>query len=423
MIDLLPVPQDRFACPCGRGELVCEGGVIAGMFAFARTRCPICARRFLSRLHTDFVSAAEFHYDCDSGDVATNAPDWYRGQLVDAIMDRQRPAPPVEKESRRPLGPDVVLFDALDPVYGHCLHKLFSYSAVRDDPTVSSLAIVPRFLRWLVPDSIDEVWVVDDLRHRLHLWNQTVADGIANVAASCRRLRFAGVVWGHKVKIADYVGTAPRAAGISPARIVVPWREDRCWAGRREGLSKPEMVDAQLSNFTIVLETLREEIPDLEAYVSGYGTSGRFPEWIKDLRIDSHDSEVERAWAGISSKCHLAIGVHGSNTILPIALAQSGIEIVPANKWPTVQVTWEFANEFSATQALPRYRLLPESSSLSDVATIALAQIRRYQHGALMQAMSAAPTPTDAVRLQTRHYELAKPFAPLICRNSEGEAI
>ena len=58
-----------------------------------------------------------------------------------------------------------------------------------------------------------------------------------------------------------------------------------------------------------MLETLRTQLSDLEVYVTGYGHSGTFPKWMKDLRIVEHDPQIERTWAKVSAMSHLAIGV------------------------------------------------------------------------------------------------------------------
>lgn len=423
MIDLLPAPADRFACPCGAAELHVADFVLSGMIAFARTDCPSCKRRFLSRLHADFCRSEEFHCNLDSGEIHSTAPQWYHGQLMAALGSRDRPPPQVDRLSRRPLGPDVIVVNALDVVYGHCLHKLFSYSAVKEESDASFLAIVPDFLEWMVPATIDEVWVVREPRSQLCLWNAKIAEDMTRLAAGCRRLRYLDLAWGHTVQIEDYSRVVPRDAGITPARIIVNWREDRCWTQRGRSLPRAEAVADQLRLYTLLLETLRRHIPDLQAFVTGYGLTGDFPPWMQDLRIGKHDPLAEHAWAKVAGKSHLALGVHGSNMIMPSAHAAAAIEIVPRKKWPTVMVTWDAVNTLKATDALTRYRLVPDSSSVSDIAWLALVQIRRYQGRALGHAMRHAATPQEAVALRIEFDDVRTPSDPIDCRDEHGEPI
>ncbi|MDF3073371.1 MAG: hypothetical protein K0S54_1038 [Alphaproteobacteria bacterium] len=423
MIDLLPLPEDRFACPCG-AELAVQGFTLPGMFVFALTLCPACRRRFLSRLHVDFASTIEFHCDIDSGEVHSTAPGWYHNQLLTALGSRDRKPPPIDRQTRRPLGPDVIIVNALDVIYGHCLHKLFSCSAVKDIAGVSVLAIVPDFLEWLVPGSIDEVWVVRE-QERAHFcrWNAQVALDVAQLAAGRSRLRYLDLAWNQTVRIQDYSSVAPRNAGIGPARVTVSWREDRCWTLRGRSLPKEEALAEQLRLYTLLLETLRQHIPDLRAHVVGYGSYGEFPSWTQDLRLEQHDPAVERAWAKVLGKSHLCIGVHGSNMIIPTAHAARTIEIVPPDKWLTVAVTWEFLNTMKASDAMTRYRLLPDSASLSDIAWVALVQIRRDQQRALGHAMQHAASPREALALRVEFDDVQTLPRPIVCRDERGEPL
>ncbi|MGE0151502.1 MAG: hypothetical protein AB7R90_02710 [Reyranellaceae bacterium] len=423
MLDLLPLPQDRLACPCGTAELAVHGFVMPGMFLFARTSCPGCGRRFLSRLHVDFVFSAEFHFNLDNGEVFSTAPDWYHGQLMSSLASRERVAPPLEKLARRPLGADVMVLNAIDPVYGHCLHKLFSYSASKSLPGVSFLAVVPSFLKWMVPETIDEVWIVNEPRGHMSRWNPHVLNDMAQLAGRCQRLRYHDLSWLHTVEIQDYTRVAPRKAGIAPTRLLINWREDRCWTLRGRPLPAASAVAEQLRLYTLLLETLRQHAPDLEAYVTGYGDYGDFPGWVRDLRIVEHDAAAEQAWVRIAGKCHAALGVHGSNMILPAAHAESAIEIVPRNKWTTVMVTWDFANTMRPTDALGRFRLVPDSSSVSDIAWLTLVQMRIQQNRALHHAARQAPTPQESLMLLAAHDDARIPAKPIACHGEDGEPL
>jgi hypothetical protein len=423
MLDLLPVPQDRFVCPCGQAELVVHGFTMTGMFVFAQTSCGQCGRKFLSRLHVDFAASVEFHCDIASGEIHSKAPGWYHGQLMNTINSRGRQAPPLEKHQRRPLGRDVIVVNALDMIYGHCLHKLFSYGASKAIPGVSFLAVVPHFIKWLVPESFDEVWVVNEPRNDMTRWNPHVVQDMAQLAANCDRLRYQDLSWSHTVNIEDYTKVLPRKAGIAPARLLINWREDRCWTLRGRQLSRDDAAADQLRLYTLLLETLRQHAPDLQAYVTGYGQFGEFPAWVQDLRIVEHDAAAELAWIKIAAKCHVALGIHGSNMILPFAHAESGVEIVPRDKWQTVTVTWEFANAHKATDAIGRYRLVPDSSSVSDIAWLTFVQMRRQQHRALGVAAQKAASPQEALMLRAAHDDVRIPEQPILCYGEDGQPI
>lgn len=427
MIDLLPTPRDGFLCPCDGARLTVYGFVLPGMLPFARTRCPACDRRFLSRLHTDFVSIGECHHDEATGEAYIRFPGWYKARLEECFRTRGNPAPPLETVRRRPLGAAVAVLNALDPVYGHALHKLFSFGAVKSMAGMTTLAIVPRFLAWLVPDAIDEIWIVDSPRETLSYWNQAVADALDGLAVKCRRLLYVGVAWQHEVAIEDFSKIRPNVltptSEITPGRIVVNWREDRCWTQRGRKLPSDEAVADQLRLYGCVLEAMRERSPGLRATVAGYGLYGRFADWIEDLRIDSHDSDAERTWTRRAAQAHLVIGVHGSNMILPAAHAASAMEIVPAEKWPTVMVTWEWVNAMPAQVALRRYRLIPDSASVSDIASIAHALLRARQFHAAGAQIRAAESLQARKSLEVANRDFLQIPDPIVCRDGDGNEI
>ncbi len=427
MLDLLPVPADRFACPCGGAELENEGFHLSGMVPMARTRCPACGRRFLAHLHTGFCQHADFLFEESTGAIHTTltAP-WYRDFLAAAMASIGETAAPVERVSRRPLGEDVLLLNCLDPVYGHCLQRLISLDFYRDNGFRGSVvAILPRFLAWLASDDIDELWIVDTPLRQGNRANATIAVMAQALASSAKRLRYADMIFGHKVDITRYTHVPPFAVdghdSVSPPRLTLNWREDRCWTIHGKTLPEAQAIQQQRELFTLLLQKLRQEIPDLDAAVTGYGRSGEFPDWVQDMRLVEHDTETEKRWAKRYAFSHLTFGMHGSNMILPASLSIGAIELVPTYFWPHILVTWEWVNRLPASTALVRYRQLPVSASVSDIVSITLMQLRRMQSTAaygLMHQLRDSETPAG---IMFRHEGAFRHPEAIICLDNKGE--
>jgi hypothetical protein len=157
-----------------------------------------------------------------------------------------------------------------------------------------------------------------------------------------------------------------------------------------------------------LFEALRQEDPEIEFAVTGYGNSGKFPDWITDLRIDRHDTETERAWMRLYARCHLAMGIHGSHMILPCAHAMGAIQIVLPSYWETSIDIWEWVNRHSAQQALIRYLRLPVSPSLSEIISITFIQLRKLQQMAGYDYLGRLPSVAQREEFHLRHHKIFK---------------
>jgi hypothetical protein len=427
MLDLLPVPNDRFDCPCGQAELINEGFHLPGMMPLVRARCPKCGRRFLAHLHIGFGHNGDFLLDEDSGEAqSTVQATWYRDFVAGAMLPIEGEPHAVQRIRRRDPGEDVLLLNCLDPIYGHCLHRLFSLDAYRQRGFEGGVvAILPRFLAWLAPDDIDEIWVVDAPLRECNRANATIAQMTDELAGGLRRLRYADMYYHHEVDVSRYTHVAPFAVSghesVSPPKLTLNWREDRCWTIHGKAVEPAVAVGQQHRLFCLLLETLREHAPDLDAAVTGYGRSGDFPAWVQDLRLLEHDTEMERRWTQRYAQSHLSFGMHGSNMILPAALSLGAIELVETRFWPHILVTWEWVNRMSASDALARYRQIPASASVSDIISIALMQLRRMQGSAGHGLINLLRDREHPSAVMFRHQGAFRYPDAIVCRDDDGE--
>ncbi|MGE0151501.1 MAG: hypothetical protein AB7R90_02705 [Reyranellaceae bacterium] len=427
MIDLLPAPQDRFPCPCGGGDLTPHAFRLVGMAPLARCRCEKCQRRFLAHLHVGFCNLGNLIADEEGDELqASGVPDWYAADATRAFQSRGRPPNEVRRTSRRPLGEDIVLVNCLDPTYGHCVRRLYSIDDYRQKGFTGSLvAIVPAYLEWQVPDDVDEIWAVEAPSYECYLDNPLLAALVDELGARATRLRYGHVAYQHAVDISRYLRVSPFAATghdmVTPPRLTLNWREDRCWTLRGE--ASADAVQEQLRLYTLLLETLRRQAPDLDAAVTGYGRSGAFPGWVQDMRLAAHDADMERRWAKRYAASHLTLGMHGSNMNLPAALSRGALEIVLPRHWYSIGVSWQWVNRVSAWEAVGRYRQVPASSSVSDIASVTLLQLRRMQSGAGYELIAALHGSETAQDIAQRHADAFAQPEPVTCRDEQGRPI
>jgi len=430
MIDLLPFPREEFFCVCSDTKLVSEAFILPGMMPVVQGSCPKCSRRVLSHPSYAWKFGSRLQYDeRDKSVITADNLEWYANMFRGAMASRGQPAPSLERVSRRPLGRNVVIVNAIEPTYGHILQRLFSIeAAVAELAGAELLVIVPRFAAWLVPDSVAELWIVEAPAKGLYLWNQVVADAVAALARQIDRLRLMPMrLGGYTVDVSRFTRVQPfdpvLAEHVAPARLSISWREDRCWTYRGQWLDTQPAIVEQFTMISQMLDMLREEIPDLQVSVFGYGNKGTFAPWVEDLRILRHDPERERGWARRCGQSHLVFGIQGSNMILPAAHAMGSVELMPPAHWAHNMATWEWINRLPAHTAMQRYLHIPQSSSFSDVVSIVFIQLRRMQHHAMWAARSHGSDADERNRLAAAAISIAKPARPLEYRNQTGQVM
>jgi FkbM family methyltransferase len=116
----------------------------------------------------------------------------------------------------------------------------------------------------------------------------------------------------------------------------------------------------------MLCERLTAALPDVRFVAVGEGGATRLPREIEDLRAPAADEDTERHWLGLLRGADLAIGVHGSNLLLPSGLAQATIELIPYDRYGNVFQS-ALVTQTDPLIALARHRTLYGNSTLSDV--------------------------------------------------------
>jgi hypothetical protein len=160
------------------------------------------------------------------------------------------------------------------------------------------------------------------------------------------------------------------AAGVTPERsgspsIALSLRADRVWGADESD---------QAARIKGLWQLIAAEFPDARGVAIGIGTPGTLPAGIEDATTAQPDAGTERRWLSLMHGADLAIGVHGSNMLLPSGFASSTLELLPASR---------YGNAFQATlmasqdpvAALVRHRTIYGSEDLSDVSAERVAEV------------------------------------------------
>ena len=421
MIRLHPHPDPFHDCPTCGIKLTVKGWLIPGMRTLADLICDQCGEEYYGDLLAGHSLYTPSLLNKESG-AAFNLyrTGWLARRMHDSYAQRTSQEIPFTVESFRPLK-KVLLLDCLDVQYGHLLWKLLNAQYYLDHhPEYDLVVMVPRFMRWLVPDGAAEIWTVDMTLRGGGEWNDWLADEIH------RRLDGFDEVMlsvAYSVPHRDYysIERFTRVAPFNmqewqspPQQPVVTfiWRDDRRWEGAssmrltsrlQRGIMRrlPKRIPIALQRAKVIrlAELLRRQLSGLTFAVVGTAEPTGLPAWIQDMRTTKMDTDTETDWCRQYAQSHVVIGVHGSNMLLPSAHAATTINLLPedrlVNSAQDLMIT-----ESDGRMGVLRYRIIPLSTPITEVASLVRVTIEAFNTFRLHSAPeNVAHDPTTFARL------------------------
>lgn len=303
---------------------------------------------------------------------------WYTDQLRYAYAHRVTRKVTVSVEVRKKFR-KIILLNTIDDLYGHSLLKLLNASRhLRDHSEYGLCVLVQPHLRKLVPKEVAEVWEVDIPAREGVLWFDSLAEWIKNRLALYDEVHVSRA-YGHLpprfYRLADFIEQAEPPDWLTNRRpvIAIQSRSDRLW-----GTS----VRHQERRFRRLYHELRWRFPNLALVFLGFTRQPALPKWdgLIDLRTDSLTDDREALWFRVMTHTDCAIGVHGSNMLLPSGLADCTIELLPEFKYPVAGTTFLFQED----HVDPRMPLLTHTQlfgddSLSEISPERLARVIAFK--------------------------------------------
>jgi hypothetical protein len=322
--------------------------------------CPECGHRYVQDLPSGHGLINPTTLDRDTGELLDPRDATWFSPPLRATFERPDDLPVRFTAERATSGGAALLLNALDPVYGHALLRLLAADRLaREAPPAVGVVLVPRALADLVPAGVAERWVVDEPFRRLGEW---LLDLEAQLRAEFRRFDevrlLAAPVHPHPTTfdIEAFVSHVPPQRGGDPS-IVLSLRSDRRWG--------PDET-AEQERVRELVSVLGQAYGDLGLAAVGVGDAGGLPAEVTDLRRPAPSVDDERRWLALLRGADLAIGVHGSNMLLPSALARATIELLPRSRYANaLQAT--IVRQPDPMVALDRHRTIYGDDDLGDV--------------------------------------------------------
>ena len=312
---------------------------------------------------------------------------WMGQPLLKALQNPSHEEIVIRKEILRD-SKQVILLNCIDFLYGHCLLKLLNAQRHLGEHVSHGLVvIVPKFLRWMVPEGVSEIWTVEiplsnGQRYYLALdrFISTELNRFEHVLLSESFLHPSSI------NISDFTKVEKHRLSTANFRISYIWREDRLWidpllSKLSRGFKKHIPLD-----FGVILQgvkvkrllcKLKQEFPNAKLTVVGLGKQYRFPDWIEDCRVNSFTVDTEKRFCEIYAQSRVVIGLHGSNMLLPSAHSGMTVNLLPDSRIGNFCQDILY-HESNVRIAAFRYRFLPANLCVSYIVNTVSSMVRNY---------------------------------------------
>ncbi len=278
----------------------------------------------------------------------------------------------------------VIILNCVDYLYGHSLLKLLNAQRhLESNPELGLIVIVQKFLRWMVPDGVAEVWTVPISLKNGQDYYPSFAEFVEKQSQRFEEI-YLSEAYSHpsRFDITKFTKVPKHSFDErEKVQITFVWREDRLLVNRFLFLflRKLKLLDIAIAiqNWKVrhLFEKIRSKLPEAKFVVAGLGTKTKFPKWIEDCRVERFNEKTEKETCQIYSESRLVIGLHGSNMLLPSGLAGMTLDLIET-RWGN------FAQDVLYQETNPRlasfrYRYLPSQVSPDILANIAAQMIER----------------------------------------------
>jgi hypothetical protein len=369
MLRIHPSIESSINCPLDHAILQIKSVCIPNLHCLAEATCPDCGERYYADLPVgQAIWSPVILNQATAECYEPLGIDWFSQPLLDGFKNpsNEEIVPIVHKfyDADR-----IVIVNCLDFLYGHSLLKLLNVQHYLDEePDIGCCVLVPSQLVHLVPEGVAEIWEFPVSLKASKQWYPSLAEWITQQITS-RKECFLSETYQHPShniydlkRFARDLPDISAEIGVSSPIILFSYREDRCWG--------KNLID-QERNLQKLYNKLTLIFPDMIFVLIGFGTRNKIVPsgtTLLDLRTDRFTVETDRLWMAYMSAADCAIGVHGSNMLLPSGLAKSTVELVYKSRLGnTVQDFLFSSEEQDPRDTLLYYRMLYGDNTLSDV--------------------------------------------------------
>jgi len=400
MIQLKPHPDNFFVCPkCGTDQPQINDFRFESINIFADCSCRECGFTFYQTLpvghNVDFpISIGK---DNDVIYKSVKCPQWLSLPVATAYRERRTIGVAIERIIYK-KSDKVIILNTLDSLYGHVLLKLYNaFSHLDHQPDFGLVLIIPKMFKWLIPRGCAEVWVVD-LNLRDLKYNYEAIHGFVSKRFNDFGEIYLSKAYSHPNVKANDIERLTRVRPFDLTKfmerrpiITFVLREERWWFKnkfdywfyrlcRRLNIlawGSHVLVERQNRLVKKTMKLIRKKVPRTKFFVVGIGDPDGFNGIGEDQRCREVNAAIERNWCRIYARSHVIIGIHGSNMLLPTALAAGCVEILPEDRYGNM--IQDISVRYNDRKQLFFYRFADQFASADNVANKAVAILSDYE--------------------------------------------
>ena len=399
MIEIFPKPYAVYICPqCGGKDIRVADILYPNLHVLADCVCHSCAFTF----YHDVPVGHALYYPAVIGKetkqlYGKEINGWFHKSLLQSYLHPTGKKVSVQKKVYRECK-EVIVLNCLDYLYGHVLLKLFNAQHYIDTfPELGLIIIIPKSMEWLVPEGAAEIWSVDIKLRDMREWFTELHECIKNELTRFAKV-YLSLAFSHpdfaRIDIQRFTKVHPfklENFSATPPVITFIAREDRLWFSSRFedyldiiatkftifSIIKKSLVAKQNRKIKHFCAIMQSVIPGVTINVLGIGEKRNLPDSVHDLRETKMNEVMETEWCNVYAKSNIVIGVHGSNMLLPTALAAGFIEILPESRYQN------FLQDISAShqgiEAHFLYRFIYEFATPKQLANMAISMLQKYE--------------------------------------------
>ncbi|HNY64279.1 MAG TPA: hypothetical protein PKM41_02500 [Deltaproteobacteria bacterium] len=262
----------------------------------------------------------------------------------------------------------IVIINCLDLLYGHSLLKLLNVQRhLEKSPEIGCCVLTTPQLSHLVPEGVAEIWEIPVAQKDGGSWHTGLQEWM-DARIRSREEVFLSRAYSHpsssRYDLNLFVRDLPDVSGDLSSKkpvILFSYREDRTWG--------PTLAH-QRNNLQKLHDRLLPFFPNMAFVLVGFGKEPciRDSGSLIDLRGSGYNRDLDRKWLAYMKASDCAIGVHGSNMLLPSGLARATVELMPATRLGNMfQDILLPPGPVDPRDIFLRYRFLYGNDTLSDV--------------------------------------------------------
>ena len=399
LISVKPRLYREFNCPeCASTDVEVLGTAFPGSHVFGRYRCASCGLDLLRDLPVGFAIEHPLAIRISDGKLynPTGGEAWLYTPLIESFLHKSDVRLSIDRVVNRSCR-KVILLNTIDFLYGHVLLKLLNAQYYLDRyPDHGLIVIVPRMFAWMVPKGVAELWILDIKLGQAHQWFEQLDAFVQDRIKEFDEVEL-GRAYSHpdpvQLDISRFTGIQPFDLDrfeTSDPHITFIARADRLWFTNRvektihRALNKLGLMGSvgrwhlarQDRMIRKVMRRIQRHLPTARFTVVGLGRPSGMQHLATDLRTTKMDVATEFKWCEVYAQSHVVVGIHGSNMLLPTALAAGCVEILPYDRYGNI--IQDVAVRYGGRYQLYFYRFVDEFASPKSVTRHVVGMIKNF---------------------------------------------